>query len=89
MTDILEIRMQSRPGDGEPCVACRRPSSGWHALPVFNGDIVSNDWPGEWGGVPCCESCYAAHAEGRLPCADRLYTGYLDRLRSFADGGGI
>ena len=88
--EILEIRMQTPGyGAGEPCVACGRPSSGFHGLPVFNGDVVSNDWPGEWAGVPCCEPCYTAHLEGRMQCADRLYAGYLDGLRTFTDGAGI
>jgi hypothetical protein len=88
--DVLEIHMQTPGyGMGEPCVACGQPSSGFHGLPVFNGDIVSNDWPGEWGGVPCCLACFYLHEQGKLKTWDHLYTAYLDGLRPFADGGGI
>jgi hypothetical protein len=38
---------------------------GW-GLPVWNGFIVANDWPGEWGGVPACQSCWAKHERGEL-----------------------
>lgn len=88
--DVLVIRMQT-PGSGmgEPCVNCGKPSSGFHGLPVFNGDIVSNDWPGEWGGACCCEDCYNRHAAGQLETADYLYRVYLDRLGTFVEGAGI
>lgn len=70
----LVIRMQS-PGWGSEtkCVACKRPSSGFHSLPTFNGDIVSNDWAGEWFGKPCCERCYERHAAGQMRVNDHLY----------------
>jgi hypothetical protein len=31
-----------------------------------NAEIVANDWPGEWGGVSVCESCWARHERGEL-----------------------
>lgn len=85
---ILEIIMQSRPGEGDPCVNCRQPSSGHHALPIFNGDIMSNEWPGEWGGVPCCERCYELHEQGKVSTADHLYRHLLAGL-GHIDGSGI
>ena len=80
--------MQSRPGEGDPFVNCGAPSSGFHGLPIFNGDIVSNDWQGEWGGVPCCERCYTLHEQGQLPTADHLYRHHLAGL-GHIDGSGI
>jgi hypothetical protein len=89
MDDILEIRMQTPGyGMGDPCVACGEPSSGFHGLPIFNGDIVSNDWPGEWGGVPCCEACYEKHLRGGMPTADHLYR-HLLYAAGLIDGAGI
>lgn len=89
MSDILEIRMQSRPGEGDPCSNCGEPSTGWHALPWFNGDLVSNEWIGDWGGQQCCLECYELHESGKLKTFDHLYTHILDGLRSFTDGSGI
>lgn len=89
--DALEIRMQSRPGIYDPCCVrgCRNNQSGSHSLPVFNGDIVSNEWPGEYGASGCCEECYEAHQRGEIPTADHLYSAYLDSLGMFSEGAGI
>lgn len=38
---------------------------GW-GLPVWNGSIVANDWPGSWGGVPACYECWERHERGEL-----------------------
>ena len=32
--------------------------------------LVSNDYEGEWSGVPCCSECYERHERGELPVAD-------------------
>lgn len=89
MGDVLEIRLQTPGfGMGEPCIACGLPSSGFHALPTFNGDIMSNDWPGEWFGNVCCERCYEKHLRGEMKTADHLYRHLLAGL-GFTDGGGI
>lgn len=29
-----------------------------HGLPVYEDEILPNDWQGEWGGVPSCPECY-------------------------------
>jgi hypothetical protein len=87
MTDVLEIRMQSRPAEGEPCRFCVDGiCDGYHGLPIFNGDVVSNDWRGDWGGVPCCPDCYQRHADGRMRTFDHLYQHLMD---GFVAGGGI
>jgi hypothetical protein len=28
-------------------------------IAMFESEPVPHDWPGEWGGFPCCESCFA------------------------------
>ncbi len=77
-------------GELESCVACGKPASGSHSLPVFNGDVVSNDWPLEWGAKPCCKACHDAHAAGRMPCADADYVHLLNSARHLhIDGSGI
>lgn len=48
------------------CTVCGADTlEGW-GLPIWNGLIVANDWPGEWGGVPACESCWERHERGEL-----------------------
>lgn len=56
-----------------PCISCRRPSSGRHALPTHNGDIVSNDFPLDTANHPCCERCYKLHESGLIVTYDRPY----------------
>lgn len=69
----------TRPGFSELCCVdgCTNYGSGQHALPTFNGDIVSNDWPGEYGCKSCCEFCYQKHERGEVPTCDHLYEHYL------------
>jgi hypothetical protein len=64
MSNKLIINMQRR--DTGVCGNCGAPASPQHGLPVSNGEIVSNDFHGEWGGVAACEQCFNNHAEGRL-----------------------
>lgn len=58
---------------------------------MFNGDLVSNDFP-DWlwrqggGGVAACERCYDRHALGELRTCDEFYQHLFG---CFADGGGI
>lgn len=86
---ILLIRMQSPGYESDmPCPGCGGRASPFHGLPVFNGDIMSNDWPGEWGGAPACEACFEKHLRGELPTADRLYRHLLFEL-GHLDGSGI
>lgn len=46
------------------CHICGEPTPSRWGVPVWNGEIVANDWPGEWGGVPACEKCWAEHERG-------------------------
>lgn len=48
------------------CHVCGEPTPCRWGLPVWNGFIVANDWPGDWGGVPACQSCWARHERGEL-----------------------
>ncbi len=75
MSDILEIRMQS---NALECYICGEESDcGW-SVPIFNGDIVSNDFPDYmWhaggGGQAVCEDCYRRHERGEVPTFDHYY----------------
>lgn len=83
----LTIRMQTPGyGMGDPCANCGQPASGFHGLPYFNGDLMSNDWPGDWGGRPCCEDCYERHARGELETFDQ---DYVHLFALYQDGAGI
>ena len=54
---VTVIRFQS---DGE-CTICGRPIVGrWgsYGVPMYEENVLPNDWPGEWGDFPACERCY-------------------------------
>lgn len=36
-------------------------------LPCYEGDIVPNDWTGEWGGFCACQQCYEAFRDIKEP----------------------
>lgn len=60
------------------CYICGAPTPMRWGVPVFNGDIVSNDFPDElWGesggGQSVCESCYEKHARGEIKVFDSCY----------------
>lgn len=46
------------------CTICGVETPSKWGVPVWNGDIVANDWPGEWGGVAACEKCWEEHERG-------------------------
>lgn len=47
------------------CVCGEWDVSQW-GVPVdsVSGEIVANEFEGEWGGVPVCRECYAKHESG-------------------------
>lgn len=48
------------------CWICGGPSLR-KGIPVANGEPVPNDYVGEWGGVPACDTCFALHEAGDMP----------------------
>ena len=30
-------------------------------LPMYEGEVVPDDWVGEWAGFPACSACYKVH----------------------------
>lgn len=61
--DVEVINLSARWTD---CTVCGEETPAAWGLPVWNGLIVANDWPGEWGGVPACEACWEQHERGEL-----------------------
>lgn len=61
--DIYVIDLNERRTD---CTACGAETPARWGLPVWEGFVVANDWPGPWGGVPACESCWERHERGEL-----------------------
>lgn len=75
MSDILEIQMQS---SGIECFVCGIETEYCWGVPIYNGDIVSNNFPEEmWehgrGRQAVCEPCYKAHEDGKMPTFDHYY----------------
>jgi hypothetical protein len=73
--DTLEIRMN--PGI-VACGLCGADTDFRWAVPTFNGDLVSNDFPDDLhreggGSFPVCQRCYDRHERGELATFDRYY----------------
>ncbi len=54
------------------CFVCGAECGGRFGLPVCSGDVLPNDWPGEWGGVVVCRSCFEANDNPSEPRPLRL-----------------
>ena len=49
------------------CCMCGVISPGKWGIPVGEtGEIVANDFDGEWAGVPACQRCHDRHAVGEF-----------------------
>ena len=33
-------------------------------LPMYEGEVVADDWMGEWAGFDVCDACYEKHRPG-------------------------
>jgi len=47
------------------CVECRVCGEAVYlgegfGIPMYEDDVLPNDWPGEWGGFPACQRCFLA-----------------------------
>jgi hypothetical protein len=58
------------------CSICGEDTPSRWGVPRHNGDLVSNDWPGEWAASPACQRCHNAHAAGLLVTCDHLYAAH-------------
>jgi hypothetical protein len=52
-------------GEIDRCVSCRcERAAAVYSLPMSNGEVVDNDFTGEWGSAPCCVDCFNVHEAG-------------------------
>ncbi len=58
MTDILCINLNPRITE---CVLCGKEISHIYCLPMYESEVVPDNWEGEWGGFTVCKSCYFIH----------------------------
>lgn len=61
MSDKIQI-IDLHPSEAD-CYVCDatvlvRPRGPNFGLPIYEGDIVPDDYKGEWGGVTVCPTCY-------------------------------
>ena len=69
MSTALFIRMQDREGG---CTTCSRPAD-YCGVPMYEGYVLPNDWPGEWGGFPCCWRCFEVQQTLTKPMPPRAF----------------
>lgn len=48
------------------CIVCGETDVSRWGLAVYEGQIVPNDYQGEWGGAPCCEKCFMSRQIGTI-----------------------
>lgn len=59
--DVVVIRLDE---PWSTCAACGEETPARWGLPVADGEVVENDYVGDWGGVPACRACFEIHAAG-------------------------
>lgn len=64
MNNVVVIELWPRWAE---CWACGADTPCHWGLPLDDtGQLVPNEYEGEWAGVPACKECYEAHAQGLL-----------------------
>jgi len=43
------------------CVLCEKWCYLEYSLPMYEGEIVPDDYEGQWGGMPVCKECFKEH----------------------------
>lgn len=43
-------------------------TGGRFAIPIYEGYVLPNPWPGEWVGVPACTACFERQERLLTPC---------------------
>lgn len=66
-TSMLVIDMNPK---NYECVVCGNACDGTHGVPMLEGELVSNEWEGEWVGRHACIDCFHKHARNELPTRD-------------------
>lgn len=62
MNDILLIELFPRETE---CIVCETPLvNSRRGIPMYEGEVLPNDWDGPWAGFDACPECY--EAQGKL-----------------------
>ena len=56
--EIVVIDLQLRDTD---CTLCGARHSLAQGLPMYEGEVVADDFEGDWGGFPVCKKCFVKH----------------------------
>ena len=71
MADMLVINLSEPWAE---CWACGAEAPYRWSLPIGRcAELVPNDYDGDWCGVPACQHCYEAHAQGLLTADNLTY----------------
>lgn len=49
------IRLDERVAE---CYVCGTESPPHWGIPLYEGEVMPNDWPGDWVGVDACQECW-------------------------------
>lgn len=65
MSDVLVIDLFPVWNETVTCCLCGVDCPNTHGLPFDSetGELVSNDFAGDWGAKPACRECHDRHAE--------------------------
>lgn len=67
MTEIVVIDMNALLRPWSECVVCGIEEPNTQSVAVSdNGYVVSDDYEGEWAGMPACRACYSKQLRGEL-----------------------
>ena len=54
-TVIHEVHLDAHVAD---CYVCNAETPAHWGIPAYEGYVLPNDWPGEWGGFDVCAACW-------------------------------
>lgn len=72
MRNVLTVRLYEPYAE---CRLCGEETICQWCVPMYEGNLLSNNFQGEWFGAPACQSCHDKHARNELPTFDHLYPG--------------
>ena len=61
------------PINNECCVCGAEDAPGNLGVPVYEGDVLPNDWDGEWFGAPACRRCFDIQSALAHPLSIRAF----------------
>jgi len=75
---VLVVHLYPRESE---CIVCNAPLvSPRQGVPMYEGDVLPNDWTGEWGGFDACEPCYRVQSTLTAPTPTRRVAEIARRL---------